>query len=308
MLPIHQLAPVLCAQHGFIAAMYALVLQAATQARGSMKMRRLQGLYHSDDLTVIGGAAYSLYSYQFGLPPMETRDIDMVWWASRLVSNDDLLRLSQTFAQSLYEMANRTEIRESLRKVIARFRQQEDVPEVYVEVSTPIIRMDNHNIVKQISIKLTLLMGREQLTNLCDITLHNGLNSQVEGLDAAESDPTYCDQRPHYTGIMGITRVPLLHRFLNQQLFAHMVLSYAYSDLPSSERQPRANKCLRRVLHLGRSAMEHTRHVVDNSLRMYLYGVLASSCHQESFVEMLESAVKGEHFPQTQQAIRMYRS
>lgn len=309
MIPIEQLAPILCSQHGFIMAMYAMVLRAAFKARKIVQKRRLNGLYYSDDITVIGGAAYRLYSQQFGLAPMETRDIDMVWWASRLVRNEDIIALSQQLAIVLREVCNREDILESLRKVVAHYREQSDVPPIRIEVTEPIIRMfENTGIVKQTSMKLTIIIGKEQLTNLCDMTIHNGMNSQVQTLQAAESDPTYCDQRTHYTGTMGIIRVPLLHRFIDQQLFAHMMLSYAHSDLPRAERQSRAEKCMQRVLHFGVISIEYARGVVDTCITMYIYSILSSACDRDAFIERLESSLQEIPLPQAQQTIRAYRT
>ena len=267
----------LASNPNFIQSIYAIVKAAGT---------RIHPKYNSDDITVIGGAAYSMFFMQLagvGLPAMYTSDIDMVWWTDTKVQNDVITNLIPQVRANLSTLSTLENVQKKLKYIISPLHREtynESIQTIAIQVSEPTTFAPQGLIINS-NIQLSILINQTySIQNICEIAIHNGVSSQrytfqhimIEHEMPAKEDPIYCDHHKEYTIIASKTRVPTVSRYITQQLFAYTNLRIMANAVSIKKSHIR----LYRVLHFCLINEPVVTRMIDRKLSESVIAILSN--------------------------------
>jgi len=267
----------LASNPSFIQSIYAIVKAAGT---------RIDPKYHSDDITVIGGAAYSMFFMQLagvGLPAMYTNDIDIVWWTHAKVNNDVITNLIPQLRTNLSTLSTLENVQKKLKYIISPLHREiydESIETITIQSSAPKTFAPQGLIINS-NIQLSILINQTYIIqNICEIAIHNGVSSQrytfqhmkIDNEMLAKDDPIYCDHHKEYTIIASKTRVPTVSRYITQQLFAYTNLRI----MANAESIKKSHIRLYRVLHFCLINEPAVTRMIDRKLSQSVIAILSN--------------------------------
>jgi hypothetical protein len=267
----------LASNPNFIQSIYAIVKAAGT---------RIDPKYNSEDITVIGGAAYSMFFMQLagvGLPAMYTSDIDMVWWTHTKVQNDVITNLVPQVRTNLSTLSTLENVQKKLKYIISPLHREtydESIQTITIQVSEPKTYAPQGLIINS-NIQLSILINQTYIIqNICEIAIHNGVSSQrytfqhmkIDNEMPAKDDPIYCDHHKEYTIIASKTRVPTVSRYITQQLFAYTNLRI----MANAESIKKSHIRLYRVLHFCLINEPAVTRMIDRKLSESVIAILSN--------------------------------